>query len=469
MLLTGDTIAAVATPPGVGAIGAVRISGPAAAAIAERIVRRGKRSRPLDLRAMASHRLVYGRVVHPVTGAEADEVLLAWMRAPNSYTREDTVELFCHGGPVPLQAVLRAVLAAGARAAEPGEFTLRAFLNGRLDLAQAEAVLEVVTARTGEGLQLALAGLGGELAARIAPARAAILALIAYLDAAADFPEDEIPSGDVAGDLATAIAALEETVRASEAGTLYTDGARVAIVGRPNVGKSSLLNALLRADRAIVTPVAGTTRDVIAETINLHGVPVTLLDTAGIAETSDPIEALGIERSRDALASATIALLVLDGSVSPSEPDLDLAARLAATGAGGSGAAPVVVAINKRDLPEWVAQDAVTARLPNCSVVELSTVTGQGLDALERALLDALRGEAAAQSRPALLSARQRAALDRALLHLREAHAAHASGYPIDLLAVDVRAALHEIGQVTGEEVDEAVLTEIFSRFCIGK
>ena len=464
-----ETIAAIATPPGTGGIGVIRISGPEAGAIAERIFRRGRAGRAPNLATMPSHRLLYGRVVHPVTGQVADEALLAWMRGPNTFTREDTVELSCHGGPVPMAAVLRAVLAAGARPAEPGEFTLRAFLNGRLDLAQAEAVLNVVTARTGEGLRLALADLGGELSGRIAPAREAVVNLLAYLDAAADFPDDEIPPGDVPGDLARAIATLTGVISASEAGRLLSDGARVAIIGRPNVGKSSLLNALVRSDRAIVTPIAGTTRDVVAETVDLGGIPVTLLDTAGIAETEDPIERLGIERSEAAYSTATACILVLDGSVEPTTDDLDITRRLASIGAGGSGAAPIAVAINKRDLPERAPQDAVTSLLPGCAVVELSTLTGEGLGELERTLAGLLRSDAASQSRPALLSVRQRAALDRALLHLHEARTALEAGYEIDLLAIDVRAALHAIGEVTGEEVDEAVIAEVFSRFCIGK
>ena len=467
MTLDAGTIAAVATAPGVGGIAVVRVSGPDAARVAAVVFRRGKTGRPVNLTTTASHRLIHGHVVDPTSGAPIDEVLLAWMRAPRTFTGEDTVELSCHGGPVPVRETLRAVLAAGARAAEPGEFTLRAFLNGRLDLSQAESVLGVVTARTGDGLRLALADLGGELAGRIAPAKAAVVSLLAYLDAAADFPDDEIPPGDVDGDLATALGALDAVVAGSRTGMLYRDGARVALIGRPNVGKSSLLNALLRSDRAIVTPVAGTTRDVIAETAEIGGMPITLVDTAGIVETTDLIERLGIERSRQAMSTATAAVLVLDGSRPPSPDDLSIATRLRDRGAGGTGEF-VVVAINKRDLPERADQSTVTALLPGSPVVAISTVTGDGLVDLETALVHLLRGDAG-ESAPALLSARQQAALDRALLHLREADAAHRAGYPIDLLAVDVRAALRALGEITGEDVDEGVLAEIFSRFCIGK
>jgi tRNA modification GTPase len=464
------TIAAIATPPGEGGIGMVRLSGTEAPEIAARVFRRGSHRQPPDLRKISSHRLLYGRIVDPATEQTIDEALLAWMAAPHTYTREDTVELTCHGGPVPLRETLRVVLAAGARHAEPGEFTLRAFLNGRLDLAQAEAVLNVVSARTSEGLRLAIDDLAGDLSRRIRPARDAVVALLAYLDAAADFPEDEIPPTDVDADLATAEGALAAVVAGSRAGILYREGAQIALVGRPNVGKSSLLNALLRTERAIVTPIAGTTRDVIAEAIDLRGIPATLLDTAGIAETADLVERLGIERSRRALAAAAAAVLVLDGTVAPSPADLAVARLLAdRLGGGGLGAPPVVIAVNKRDLPERAPQDAALAELPDCPAVEVSSLTGAGIDNLEDALASLLRGEAIGQARPALITTRQRAALDRALAHVREATTARRAGYPLDLLATDVRAALRALGELTGEAVDEAVLTEIFGRFCIGK
>lgn len=467
--MDAGTIAAVATAAGEGGIGVIRISGSEAAAIAGRVFRRGRDGKAPDLARVPSHRILYGKVVDPATGEPIDEVLLAWMKGPRTFTTEDTVELSCHGGPVPLREALRAVLAAGARAAEPGEFTLRAFINGRLDLTQAEAVLNVVAARSTEGLRLAVADLAGELSRRLGPARDALVSLLAYLDAAADFPDDEIPVADVGEGLATAEAALAEMVAGARAGRLYREGAQVALVGRPNVGKSSLLNALLRADRAIVTPIAGTTRDVIAEGVNLRGIPATLLDTAGIAETADPIEAMGIARSRRALEAAAAIVLVLDGSVPPGPEDLAVAHAITEISPDGLGALPAVVAINKRDLTERVAQDEVLDLLPGVPAIELSSLTGAGIPELEDALVTLLTGETAGQARPTLITARQTAALDRALAHVRTAIEARAEGIPIDLLAIDVRAALHAVGEVTGEAVDEAVLTEIFSRFCIGK
>ncbi|MGB3307336.1 MAG: tRNA uridine-5-carboxymethylaminomethyl(34) synthesis GTPase MnmE [Thermomicrobiales bacterium] len=460
------TIAAIATPSGEGGIGIVRISGPEAAAIAGRVFLRHRTQQAVDLRTIKSHRLLYGRIVDSHTDRLIDEALLSWMVGPHTYTREDTVELSCHGGPVPLRETLRVVLAAGARHAEPGEFTLRAFLNGRLDLTQAEAVLQVIGARTAESLRLAVSDLAGDLTRRLAPANAALISLLAYLDASADFPDDEIDTSDIDRGLAAADEALSAVAAGSRSGMLYREGARIALVGRPNVGKSSLLNALLRADRAIVTPIAGTTRDVIEETINLEGIPATLLDTAGIVETDDPVERIGVERSRTALATSAAVVFVLDGSVVPTPEDLDIARTLASRSA--SEQTPVLIARNKADLPQRAGLDAVISLIADAPVVEVSASTGEGLSGLERTLADVLR-TGSGGARPAMITARQRAAVDRALAHIHDAQEARVAGVPQDLLATSVRAALHAVGEVTGEEVDEAVLHEIFSRFCIGK
>ena len=460
------TIAAIATPPGEGGIGVVRISGSDAARIAGDIFRRSGKHPHVDLATTPSHRLLYGRIVDERDDT-IDEVLLAWMKGPNTYTREDTVEISCHGGPLPLRETLRVALAAGARHAERGEFTLRAFLNGRLDLAQAESVLNVIGAKTSESLRLAVDDLAGDLSRRLEPASTALVRLLAYLDASADFPDDEIDLADIDAGLATAEAALADVVAGSNAGMLYREGVQIALVGRPNVGKSSLLNALLRSDRSIVTEIAGTTRDVIAETVNLHGIPATLLDTAGIVETSDPVERIGVERSRKALATASAVALIVDGSTSPTEWDLEVARTLADRPADQQ--TPVILVVNKQDLPDHASQDAISDLLPNAKQVRVSATTGAGLADLERLLADTIMEDAAGSAQPALVNARQRAAIDRALAHIHDAQAAREAGIPQDLLATSVRAALHAVGEVTGENVDEAVLTEIFSTFCIGK
>lgn len=457
MLLLDDTIAAVSTPIGQGGIGIVRLSGPEALPIARALFAPGDVG---AWRAPASHRLYYGHIQDPADGRTVDEVLLAYMAAPHTYTRQDVVEIDAHGGVVPLREILALALRHGARPAEPGEFTLRAFLNGRLDLAQAEAVQDVVTARTPAALQMALGQLDGRLSSRVQALRSDLLDVLAYLEATIDFGEEDIPPQDIGPALAAAADALADLVGEAERGLLYRQGVRTAIVGRPNVGKSSLLNALLRADRAIVTPIPGTTRDTLEETINLQGIPLVLVDTAGIAgDSSDPIERLGIERSRRALQTADLALLVVDGSVPPAPADAEVAALLA-------GIRTVVVA-NKCDL---AAGGDYGALLPDAPRQAVSALTGQGLGDLETLLVEVvLAGRGRAEGDPLASNPRHGEAFRAALGHVEDARRAAAAGLPPDLVAIDVTAAVETLGEVTGEDVGEDVLERIFGRFCIGK
>lgn len=460
-----DTIAAIATPPGEGGIGIIRLSGPDSSAIAGKLYRRGKQPRTVDVDGLESHRLYYGAVVDPRSGRQVDEVMLVRMAAPRTYTREDVVEISCHGGMTPVREVLSLCLAHGARAAEPGEFTLRAFMNGRIDLSQAEAVAGVVASRTVQSLELAVGELRGRLTQRLKPGRDSLVETLAYLDAAADFPDDEIPSIDLEPALEQARAALEDVVASAQTGLLYREGVQIAIVGRPNVGKSSLLNALLRSDRAIVTEVAGTTRDVISEAINLRGIPATLHDTAGITETMDIVERIGIDRSRKALASSGLVMFVVDRSDPATPGDLAVADLLADRLVDSE----VLVVLNKCDLPAGAGISEVLDRLSGARVVEISSLTGDGLDVLESALYELVAGQGDMASEPALVTSRQIDALRRALEGVIAAQRGLAAGVPLDLLAVDVRTALYAVGEITGERVSEAVLDEIFSRFCIGK
>lgn len=460
-MIDSGTIAAIATPMGEGGIGVIRVSGDGAQHVAQRIFRKPN-GKSIKLSGMKSHTLHYGNIVDG--DRVIDDVLLAWMKGPNTYTREDTIEISCHGGPLPMREVLRVALAAGARPAERGEFTLRAFLNGRLDLTQAEAVLNVIGAQTSESLRLAVSDLAGDLSTRLAPASTALVSLLAYLDASADFPDDEIETSDIEDGLTTAEAALADVIAGANSGMLYRDGATVALVGRPNVGKSSLLNALLRSDRSIVTDIAGTTRDVIRESINLNGIPATLLDTAGIVETDDPVEKIGVERSRQALATASLVAFIVDGSDTPSEDDLEIAQVLA--NRPTDQRTPVVMVVNKQDLAQQSQQQLLDV-LPDAQVVHVSANTGAGLSDVESTLHGMLTSGESVQ--PSLVNDRQRSALDRAYGHVTDAIAAHEADVPQDLLATSVRAALHAVGEVTGENVDEAVLVEIFSTFCIGK
>ena len=448
---TADTIAAVATPIGEGGVGLIRLSGPRATGIASRLFARA-RSGP----EWTSHRVYYGHIVEPNTGSVVDEVLVTFMKAPRSYTREDVIEIGCHGGAVPLQRVLGLCVEHGARLAEPGEFTLRAFLNGRLDLSQAEAVLDVIRARTDAALRSAMGQLQGRLSGRVRAVRQELMAVLAYVTATIDFTEQEIPPQDIGPGLARLRDRLLDLVGEAERGMIYRQGVRVAIIGRPNVGKSSLFNALLRANRAIVTPVPGTTRDTVEETLNLRGVPVVLVDTAGLSEQSeDPVERLGVERSRSALNQADLILWVIDGSQPVSDAERELRGLL-------NGRAAVVVA-NKADLPR-------VADLGEMDCVALSALTGEGLADLEAAMSSRiLGGGVCGADGPMVSNPRHQRALQRALEHVDAAIRTHGEGWPADAIAIDLTLGAEALGEITGETVSDDLLQTIFGQFCIGK
>lgn len=442
-----DTIAAISTPLGEGGIGIVRLSGERARAIAER----------LFTRTVMNRRLVYGHILDPETSEMVDEALVAYMAAPHTYTREDIVEINCHGGAAVLQRVLGLTLRYGARAAEPGEFTLRAFLNGRIDLAQAEAVLDIVQSRTEAGLRLAVEGLKGRLSREIRTIRDGILSVQAYLTARIDFPEDEIEEQDALGPIWDSREALRKLIATADAGVIYRTGIRTAIVGRPNVGKSSLLNRLLRENRAIVTPIPGTTRDTLEEVLNLKGVPFVLVDTAGITRTADPIEILGIERTHRAVRQASLILLVLDSSEPFNEADAEIMNLL--------GGKTVLAVANKSDLPARADLGAVPF-----PIVRISALTGEGIERLEEAMVSlALGGAVFASDTFFVTNVRHKEALERAERHLAEAERTLRSGLPDELVTVDLDAALFALGEITGETVTEDLLETIFSRFCVGK
>jgi tRNA modification GTPase len=442
-----DTIAAISTPIGEGGIGIVRLSGQGACSIAARLFNK----------RLSARRLVYGHIIDPELSEVVDEVLVTYMAAPHTYTREDIVEINCHGGIVPLERILGLTLKLGARLAEPGEFTLRAFLNGRIDLAQAESVLDIVRARTQTSLRLAVEGLRGRLSEQIRSIRNELLSVLAYLAARIDFPEDEIEEQDALGPIKKAHLELDELIAGADAGIVYRQGMRTAIVGRPNVGKSSLLNRLLREDRAIVTPIPGTTRDTLEETVNLKGVPFVLTDTAGIARSEDVIETLGMERSRKAIERSSLVLLVTDVSESLNAADYEIIELL-------DGRA-VLVAGNKCDLPT----QADLRSLP-WPVVRTSALTGEGMNQLEEKMVDiALGGKVVSPDAFLVTNIRHKEALERSKGHLSQAQESLEAKIPDDFVTIDLTAALNALGEITGETVTEEILDMIFSRFCIGK
>ncbi len=469
-----DTIAAVATPPGTGGIGTIRISGAQALPILRALFVRAS-GRPLAAgKPPPAHHLLYGYIRDPATGERVDEVLAAYMPAPHSYTREDVVELDSHGGPAPLQRILGLTLRQGARPANPGEFTLRAFLHGRLDLAQAEAVLDVINARTQAGLRAAVDQLGGRLSTRVRDFRARLLRVLAHLEAEIDFPEDDVPPSDVTPLLLPLLDEIRALSAEAESGMLIRQGVRTALIGRPNAGKSSLLNALLRVDRAIVTPIPGTTRDTLEETASLGGVPFVLVDTAGITETADLVEQLGIERSRAAAERADLVLLVIDAT-QPLTP-VDRSALHSVLDARGPAASAndlrdrLLAVLNKSDLPAQVTGDEVAGLLPNVPLVRASAATHGGVAELENAMVArVLGGRSASSDVPLVTNVRHRDALLQAADHLTGAVNAARAGTPAAFVAVDIHAALDALGTITGETVGEDLLDVIFREFCIGK
>ena len=454
-----DTIAAIATAPGRGAIGIIRLSGPGAIAAVEGVFRPAGGA-PLSRRPPRS--LVLG----PGTagaGRGLDSALATFSPGPGSYTGEDTAELHCHGSPVVLGLVLEALFAQGARQAGPGEFTRRAFLNGKLDLAQSEAVIDLIDAETPAAAHQAAGQLTGALSRRVEEIYRALVDLMAHFHAVLDYPDEDIdPLGAAEMESALALAAgnIRRLLSTYRRGQMLSQGLPCAIVGRPNAGKSSLLNALLGYDRAIVTPIAGTTRDTIEERLTLGGVLLRLIDTAGMRESQDQVEQLGVERSRAAARRASLVLAVVDGSRPLEEEDQEALALAAA--------APMCIVVrNKTDLP--LCPQDFSPLPPGTPVVEVSSLTGEGLDQLELAIEELIPQEGEGEAGALLTNARQADAARRAGECVERAQAALAAGVTPDAVLTDVEEALSALGELTGRSVREDVVSTIFRRFCVGK
>lgn len=452
-----DTICAVSTPPGAGGIGIIRISGRAAIKTASSIFRPRKEK---ELTTTPTHSLHYGHVVDPSSGETVDEALCSVMRAPATYTREDVVEINCHGGIAPLRRTLGLLIEAGARQAEPGEFTKRAFLNGRIDLAQAEAVMDIIRAKTDLSLQAANEQLLGGLSGEIAALRDRMISLVAAVEAGIDFPEEDIETGAgqfLADETGRLLAGVDSLLSGYIYGRILRDGFATAIVGKPNVGKSSLLNALVKQNRAIVTEVPGTTRDVIEEYLNIGGVPLKILDTAGIRHSGDAVEQEGVRRSIAAIASADIVLLVLDGSRPLTDEDRRVLDELQGK--------PVIGIINKSDLPRRLEQ----LREPG-EQVTVSCRTGDGLDILKRAIADRIRqGTINPREHAWAVNQRHKTALEQTKESLQKALESITAGLSPEFIALDFRGALDSLGLITGATYTEDILERIFNDFCIGK
>lgn len=455
-----DTIAAISTPLGDGGIGIVRLSGPRAIAIADALFKGQQR-----VEDFASSTIHYGVIIDPASNEIIDEVLLSLMRAPKSYTREDVVEINCHGGILPLRKILELTLKQGARLAQPGEFTKRAYLNGRIDLVQAEAVIDVVRAKTLASLKVATYQLKGGLSERISSLRQNLIDVLAKIEASIDFEEEEIQEEirkGFLGEIERIRAQIQNLIETAQRGCLLREGIRTVILGRPNVGKSSLLNALVGRERAIVTNIPGTTRDTIEEAIDLEGIPLRIIDTAGIRKPKGIIEQEGIRRTLDLIDYADLLLLVIDSSQPLDGEDREIFNRI--------DQRPTIVILNKMDLPARISLKEIEDLLPDCSIIKVSAILGTGLDSLRDKIKEIFfAGGLPVGDGPVVTHLRHKQALEEASLSLNRAIEAAQRGEPSEFIALDLREAVDSLGEILGERLDEEILERIFSKFCIGK
>lgn len=454
-----DTIAAISTPLGEGGIGIIRISGRQAIPIASRIFHSPK---GINLQNVRTHTIHYGFIVDPSTQEIVDEVLVTVMRAPNTYTREDIVEINCHGGYITLKRILDIVLSEGARLAEPGEFTKRAFLRGRIDLSQAESVIDLIRAKTEQAQKIALEHLSGKLSLKINELRDALMRVCAHVEAYIDFPEEDI-DGLTEEEIIKEITRIKEEIKklieGYEEGKIYREGLTTAIVGKPNVGKSSLLNALLMKDRAIVTEIPGTTRDIIEEYLNIKGIPLKIIDTAGIRQAHDLVEAEGIKRTLKAVDLAELILLVLDSSRPIDSLDEEIISRIHQK--------RIIVVINKKDIKSEDFQ--IPETLKNKPIVEISALKGEGIEELKELIFKTTISGKYEQEGLVVTKLRHKLALDNALNALENAFQSFKNKEPLEITAMFLREALGFLGQIIGIVTSEEILNLIFSEFCIGK
>jgi tRNA modification GTPase len=456
-----DTIAAIATPVGQAGIGIIRISGPLVESIIRRIFKP-----PRAVEAFQSHRLYLGHLVDPDSGQVLDQVLLSFMKTPHTYTREDVAEINSHSGYHLLDRILQTVLREGARLAKPGEFTFRAFINGRIDLTQAEAIVDLINSKSDRGLQIASRQIAGSLKDEISRLRDTALGILAHVEVAIDFPEEEegiFSQEQSAGVLDTdIIETIDRLIARHQERKIWLDGIKTVILGRVNAGKSSLLNRLLNEERALVTPVPGTTRDIVESMVHVEGMPLRLMDTAGFRKGRGKVEKLGIDLTKKKMKEADLSLVVIDQSRPLNQDDLDI---LAATNRKSS-----LIVLNKIDLPRKADTKALNPAIEGLPVVRISALTGEGIEGLRKAIKDlVLAGGADTSETPIAPNLRHATALSAAAGSFRRALQNLNQGLPLEIIAMDLKEGIDSLGEITGETSNEELLDRIFSQFCIGK
>lgn len=458
-----DTIAAISTPMGEGAIAIVRLSGDEAVDIVDRIFQSPAKK---QLKDVPTHTIHYGKIIDPDTQEMVEEVMVSVMRAPKTFTREDVVEINCHGGLVTVNRVLQLVLKHGARLAEPGEFTKRAFLNGRIDLSQAEAVIDLIRAKTDKAMNVALGQMEGRLSKRIKRLRQEILETLAHVEVNIDYPEyddvEEMTHNMLIEKASYVRDEIEKLLSTSNQGKILREGLSTVIIGRPNVGKSSLLNGLVHENKAIVTDIPGTTRDVIEEYVNVRGVPLRLIDTAGIRETEDIVEKIGVERSRQVLKEADLILFVLNYNEELSEEDKKLFEAVKGT--------DFIVIVNKTDLPKKIDMDEVQKLANGHPIVTTSLKEDRGIDELEKQISSLFfKGDLQADDLTYVSNTRHIALLSQAKKAVEEAIEGIEQGVPIDIVQIDLTRTWELLGEIIGDSVHESLIDQLFSQFCLGK
>lgn len=454
-----DTIAAIATPPGEGGIGIVRISGENAKNILDRIFV------PASPNGLENRKMSYGTIVDPASENIVDEVLCVYMKGPKTYTVEDVVEINCHGGMVPLRKTLELVLKNGARIAEPGEFTKRAFLNGRLDLSQAEAVIDVIRAKTDKTFDVAMNQLEGNFSKQIKEIRKKLVDILVNITVNIDYPDEdieEITYEKLEKDLESVAEDIDSLLSSADTGRMIQEGLNVAIIGKPNVGKSSLMNSLLNEARAIVTEIPGTTRDTIEEHLSIKGIPIRLTDTAGIRDTDDVIEKIGIEKSKESFNQADLVIFIIDSSRKISDEDMEIINIIDQKKA--------IVVLNKIDLEKVITRDEVELMLPEAIIIETSMEKQQGIDLIEEKIVDMVYGGKVSQSSSIMVTnVRHKNILENASKSISDGIQMTRKNEALEFIEIDVNSSYETLGEIIGETVQDDIINEVFARFCLGK